>query len=179
MSEAKFVEVPVAPRKGFRVSGTGHVVFSEEETAALLTALAEPFDPSSVKWKVSATRKRNGGHLQGLLAAYAEPRAYSNRLNRLFSPSGWTRRYWVQVVPNFERKSRDQTSSIGAKVMVVCKLTIFGLGEHCGTGEQWADNENALTNADAQAFKPVRVLFQISFEQIRHIPTHGLAVSAP
>ncbi len=43
--------------------------------------------------------------------------------------------------------------------MVVCKVMIFGLGEHCGTGEQWADNENALTNADAQAFKRACVCF--------------------
>src|SRR5258708_9650577 len=65
MSDAKVVEEAVAPRKGVRAAGTGHVVFSEEETAALLTALAEPFDPSIVKWKVTATRKRNGGFLQG------------------------------------------------------------------------------------------------------------------
>lgn len=119
MSDTKVVEEAAAPRKGLRAAGTGHFVFGEEETAAPLTALAEPFDPSIVKWIVTATRKRNGGHLQGLLAAYADPQAYSDRLSRLFSPSGWTRGYWVQVVPNFERKSRDQKCSIGAKVMVV------------------------------------------------------------
>jgi len=159
MSDAKVVEEAVAPRKGVRAAGTGHVVFSEGETAALLTALAEPLDPSIVKWKVSATRKRNRGFVQGQVLAYVDPRAYSDRLNQLVSPGGWTRRYWVQVVPNFERKGRDQKSSIGAKVMVVCKVMIFGLGEHCGTGEQWADNENALTNADAQAFKRACVCF--------------------
>jgi hypothetical protein len=37
--------------------------------------------------------------------------------------------------------------------MVICRVTIFGLNSHSGTGEEWADNDNALTSADAQAFK--------------------------
>ena len=32
-------------------------------------------------------------------------------------------------------------------------MTIDGLGTHCGLGEEWADNENAGTSAEAQAFK--------------------------
>jgi len=36
---------------------------------------------------------------------------------------------------------------------VTCKLTIDGLGSHSGLGEEWADNENAGTSAEAQAFK--------------------------
>jgi hypothetical protein len=38
-------------------------------------------------------------------------------------------------------------------VLVTCELTIFGLGLHSATGEEWADNDNAGTAADAQAFK--------------------------
>ena len=34
-----------------------------------------------------------------------------------------------------------------------CRLTIDGLGSHSGLGEEWADNENAGTAAEAQAFK--------------------------
>jgi hypothetical protein len=30
---------------------------------------------------------------------------------------------------------------------------IFGLGLHSATGEEWADDENAGTSAEAQAFK--------------------------
>jgi hypothetical protein len=40
-----------------------------------------------------------------------------------------------------------------AKVLVTCELTIFGLGSHSATGEEWADNDNAGTAAEAQAFK--------------------------
>src|SRR5262249_12908012 len=38
-------------------------------------------------------------------------------------------------------------------ILVTCELTIFGVGSHSATGEEWADNENALTAAEAQAFK--------------------------
>jgi hypothetical protein len=52
--------------------------------------------------------------------------------------------------PNFQR-GKDQ--KIVAKVLVTCELTIFGLGSHSATGEEWADDENAGTSAEAQAFK--------------------------
>jgi hypothetical protein len=32
-------------------------------------------------------------------------------------------------------------------------ISIIGLGSHSGTGEDWADDENGMTSADAQAFK--------------------------
>jgi hypothetical protein len=51
---------------------------------------------------------------------------------------------------NFER-SKDQ--KIVAKVLVTCELTICGLGSHSATGEEWTDNDNAGTSAEAQAFK--------------------------
>jgi hypothetical protein len=38
-------------------------------------------------------------------------------------------------------------------VLVICTLTITGLGCHAGSGEDWADEENAMTAAEAQAFK--------------------------
>jgi hypothetical protein len=37
--------------------------------------------------------------------------------------------------------------------MVTCELTIFGLGSHSATGEEWADDDNSCTAAEAQAFK--------------------------
>jgi hypothetical protein len=40
-----------------------------------------------------------------------------------------------------------------AKVFVTCELTIFGLGSHPATGEEWTDDDNAGTSAEAQAFK--------------------------
>ena len=58
--------------------------------------------------------------------------------------------YYIHTSANFER-SKDQ--KIVAKVLVTCELSIFGLGSHSATGEEWADNDNAGTSAEAQAFK--------------------------
>jgi predicted flap endonuclease-1-like 5' DNA nuclease len=89
------------------------------------------------------------------VVAYADPRAYTDRLNGLFTPLGWTREYVVQTVQNFEmpQKGDGKGTLITAKVLLTCKVTIYGLGTHAGTGEEWATDENALTRAEAQAFK--------------------------
>ena len=44
-------------------------------------------------------------------------------------------------------------------MLVSCELTIFGLGSHSATGEELADDPNALTAAEAQAFKRACVCF--------------------
>ena len=44
-------------------------------------------------------------------------------------------------------------SIVTSKVLVATAVTITRLGSHTGTGEEWADRENAVTAADAQAFK--------------------------
>lgn len=38
-------------------------------------------------------------------------------------------------------------------MFVTCEVTIFGVGSHSATGEEWADDPNAGTAAEAQAFK--------------------------
>jgi hypothetical protein len=47
---------------------------------------------------------------------------------------------------------RDKAIQSG-KVLVTCTLTIHGLGCHAGSGEDWADEPNAMTKSEAQAFK--------------------------
>jgi hypothetical protein len=130
--------------------------FSPERIQELLGALSEPFDPDLVAWRVTNTAPGKHGK-RGQVVAYAEQRAYTDRLNELFSPRGWTREYTVQAVQNFELPAagagKDRTTIISAKVLVTCKVMIHGLGTHSGTGEEWARDENALTRAEAQAFK--------------------------
>jgi hypothetical protein len=133
-------------------------MFSREEIEKHVERLKEPFDPRVVQWVVRATAPGKDGHRRGLLAAYADPRAYMDRLNELFTPSGWTQEYSTQIIPNCPRKVRDKQVT-SAKLLVICRLTIYGLGAHSGTGEGWADDENALTSADAQAFKRAGVPF--------------------
>ena len=120
--------------------------------------LAEPFDPAEIKWRVTATattQTKRGPQKRGQLVAYTDQRAYTDRLNEVFGEWGWTRTYNVQVAQNFERRSgggRNQTA-VSAKVVVVSTVTVHGLGSHTGVGEEWADDENAATRAEAQAFK--------------------------
>jgi hypothetical protein len=116
---------------------------------ALFTQLAEPFDPNEIKWRVTHTT-RDGS--RGAVIAYADPRAYTDRLNQLFTPTGWTRTYEVSTVSAVTRMKKDKLIQTG-KVLVTCTLTITGLGCHAGSGEDWADEANAMTTAEAQAFK--------------------------
>jgi hypothetical protein len=53
---------------------------------------------------------------------------------------------------NITRVKKGETIVTG-KVLVTCTVTIVGLGSHSGTGEEWADDDNGFTAADAQAFK--------------------------
>jgi hypothetical protein len=115
----------------------------------LFIALAEPFDPAEIKWRVTHTNKDGS---RGAVIAFADPRAYTDRLNQLFTPTGWTRTYEVATLSSVTRMKKDKLIQTG-KVLVTCILTITGVGCHSGSGEEWADEENAMTSAEAQAFK--------------------------
>lgn len=127
--------------------------FSPERVKELLAALEVPFDAAQIEWRVMNTTK-NGQPMRGQVLPYADQRAYTDRLNALFTPAGWTRKYTIHTSANFER---SQDKKIVAKVLVSCELTIFGLGSHSATGEEFADEPNALTAAEAQAFKRAAV----------------------
>ncbi|HKT25658.1 MAG TPA: Rad52/Rad22 family DNA repair protein [Terriglobales bacterium] len=121
-------------------------------TAKMRGAVAElevPFEAGLIEWRIMKF-EREGSKRKGLLMPYADQRAYTDRLNALFTPAGWSRRYSVHTSANFER-SRD--GKMVAKVFVTCELKVLGLGAHSATGEEWTDDENAGTSAEAQAFK--------------------------
>jgi len=128
-----------------------HVVlqFPAERIKEVVAALEVRFEPEQIEWRVMNTTK-NQQPVRGQVVPYADQRAYTDRLNALFTPAGWTRKYTIHTSANFER-SKDQ--KIVAKVLVTCELTIFGLGSHSATGEEWADDDNAGTSAEAQSFK--------------------------
>lgn len=135
--------------------------FTPARIEEIRTQLLDPFDPSEIKWRVTATstqQNRNGPVKRGQLVAYADQRAYTDRLNEIFGEWGWTRTYNVQVAQNFERTlnkgaNGQKQSVICAKVVVVSTVSVTGLGSHTGVGEEWADDENSATRAEAQAFK--------------------------
>jgi Rad52/22 family double-strand break repair protein len=115
-----------------------------ERVKQMVAALEVPFDQSQIDWRVMNTTKGQQP-ARGQVVPYADQRAYTDRLNALFTPAGWTRKYIIHTSANFER-SKDQ--KIAAKVLVTCELTIFGLGSHSATGEEWADDDNACTSAE-------------------------------
>lgn len=120
--------------------------------------LSAPLDPAAIKWRVTATstvQTKRGPQKRGQLVAYADQRSYTDRLNEVFGEWGWTRTYNVQVAQNFERRTPGDKAgmAVAAKVVVVSTVTVHGLGSHTGVGEEWADDENAATRAEAQAFK--------------------------
>ena len=118
-----------------------------QNNAEALLRLEEPFAPKDVKWLVAATT-RDGR--KGRVTPYADPRAYTDRLNEVVTASGWTRQYAVHTVSPVFRLKKDKTIQTG-KVLVTCTVTIAGIGSHSGSGEEWADDENAMTSAEAQA----------------------------
>ncbi len=120
---------------------------SEDRIRQIIDDLEVPFDPYVIEWRVTNTAKDKR---RGQVMPYADQRAYTDRLNVLLTPAGWTRKYSVHTSANFQR-GKDQKTV--AKIFVTCELTIFGLGTHSATGEEWADDDNAGTSAEAQAFK--------------------------
>lgn len=121
-------------------------IHANEELKEALVALAIPFESVLVQWRV--TEWSDDG-TRGLMLPYADPRAYSDRLNDLFTPAGWSRKYTVQASAPVQRSRRGP----GAKILVTCEVTIASIGTNSGTGEEWSDKECALTAAEAQAFK--------------------------
>jgi hypothetical protein len=119
------------------------------EIKSVLAELEVPFSPDQVQWRVTNTTKDKK---RGQIVPYAGPRAYSDRLNALFTAQGWTRKYQVATMSNITRMKKGESISSG-KILVTCTVTMVGLWSHSGTGEEWADDENGLTSADAQAFK--------------------------
>lgn len=115
----------------------------------LLIELQAPFPLSQVRWRVTNTANNR---TRGQVVPYADPRACTDRLNSLVTPQGWTRSYETTTMNNITRTKRNNEIVTG-KILVICKVTIEGLGTHSGTGEEWADEDNALTSAEAQAFK--------------------------
>lgn len=120
---------------------------SDDRIRQIIGDLEVPFDSSVIEWRVTNTAKDKR---RGQVMPYADQRAYTDRLNALLTPAGWTRKYAVHTSANFQR-GKDQKTV--AKIFVTCELTVLGLGSHSATGEEWADDDNAGTSAEAQAFK--------------------------
>ena len=159
MTEMMATAQPTVPPGVLQSALAPQAMFTKDEIQDLLRRLREPFSLDVIQWVVTSTAKPDNGPKRGLLAPYADPRAYLDRLNEVFTPAGWTQEYAMQIIHDCPRRERGGGTFACAKLMMVCRVSIFGVGSHSGTGEQWADDENALTRADAQAFKRACVSF--------------------
>jgi hypothetical protein len=121
-----------------------------EERATILAQLSEPFDPREIKWRVTHTSKDSR---RGAVIAYADARAYQDRLNTIVTAAGWSSNYHVCTLTNIMRTRGFNKEVMSGKVLSTCKVTIEGIGDHSATGEAWADEDCAMTSSDAQAFK--------------------------
>jgi hypothetical protein len=108
---------------------------TKEEFDKVLRAMEIPFAVNLVQWRVTEWSEDG---TRGLMMPYADPRAYTDRLNGLFTPAGWTRRYTVQTSAPVQRGKRGTA----AKILVTCEVTIGCIGTNSGTGEEWSDKEN-------------------------------------
>ena len=97
------------------VFGGAKATATEETKASpelnnLFIELPEPFDPTEIKWRVAHT-SRDGN--RGAAIAFADPRAYTDRLNQLFTPSGWTRTYEVATLSSVTRMKKGKLIQTG------------------------------------------------------------------
>jgi hypothetical protein len=130
-------------------------VYTPEEAKALLARLSQPFAIADVKWRV--TNKTQDGK-KGCVAPYADPRAYTARLNEVFSPAGWAFELSSETTVGLTRMRGGKCVPTG-KVTIIATLDIVGIGKKASTGEMWADDDNACTRAEAQAKKRAASMF--------------------
>jgi hypothetical protein len=88
----------------------------------VLLELEVPFSPDQVQWRVTNT---TNDKKRGQVVPYADPRAYTDRLNALFSPQGWTREYKIETMSNITRVKKGE-SIVSGKVFVTCTVPSSG-----------------------------------------------------
>ena len=130
-------------------------VYTPEEAKTLLDRLSQPFAIPDVKWRV--TNKTQDGK-KGCVAPYADPRAYTARLNEVFTAAGWAFELSSETTIGLTRMRAGKCVPTG-KVTIIATLDIFGIGKKASTGEMWADDDNAVTRAEAQAKKRAASMF--------------------
>lgn len=113
--------------------------YNTEMLGKIMVELRKPFHPTQVTWKPGAMAKSGN---KALALAYADLRAYQNRLDELCG-ANWS----VSYTPWGER--------------IVCNLTIYGV-TRSSTGEADSQSERseiAGTATEAQAFKRACAMF--------------------
>jgi hypothetical protein len=127
----------------------------------------KPFDTKDIKWKPQTVDYKNN---TATAAAHADPRAYIDRLNEVVGSDNWETRFSFTTTPYVktikakkgygDNPGTPESTETGNKVVCVCELRILGT-THSSTGDENCSDENAATNAEAQAFKRACMTFGI------------------
>lgn len=134
--------------------------------------LREPFAAELVYFKPQVVSYK-GADSTAKGAAYADARAYSDRLNEVVGIDGWSQTAVISTSPTYEKeiKKKEKNPQTGqwdvetsktvriARISAVVTVTINGVGSHSNVGESDISDENATTIAYAQAFKRACVEF--------------------
>jgi hypothetical protein len=123
--------------------------------------LRAPFKPEDISWKPQTVDYR--AHT-ALAVAYADPRAYTDRMNEVFGVGGWSDTYYFTVTPfnKFikgkaawgDKPATEDKQVAGNKVICVATISVSEFGiVVSSTGDSDASDDNAATSAEAQAFK--------------------------
>lgn len=133
----------------------------EKIPTELVQKLSAPFRPEDISWKPQTVDYRKK---TALAVAYADPRAYVDRLNEVFGVGEWSDTYHFIATPfnKFIRGKKAYGTQLatedkqipGDKVIVVATLIVKDYGiSVSSTGDSDASDDNAATSAEAQAFK--------------------------
>lgn len=134
---------------------------SFELLAEQIEQLKAPFNPEDISWKPQTVDYKNK---TALAVAYADPRAYIDRLDEVFGVGKWSDSYTFIATPFTkvvkgkkawgDAPATEDKSYAGDKVVCVCYLRIPEYDiSLCSTGDSDASDDNAATSAEAQAFK--------------------------
>lgn len=127
----------------------------------IVDALKAPFNQEDISWKPQTVDYKAE---TALAVAYADPRAYVDRLNDVFGVGEWSDTYSFIATPynKFikgkkaykESPATEDKQVAGNKIVCVAGITVR---THCisvsSTGDSDASDDNAATSAEAQAFK--------------------------
>ncbi len=125
-------------------------VYNEDQLRIILAKLSAPFALSDIRWRVI---ERSRDKKSGKMHAYADPRVYDMRLNDVLTPAGWSCSYVTGFTAGLTRINGKGVTIPTGKITVNATVTIHGISTRDATGEGWADDNNAMCVAEAQAFK--------------------------
>ena|SRR5215471_16139310 len=78
-------ELVVPPVPAAAMNSSSARQFSVDQIKESIAKLEVPFDPAVIEWRVTNTTK--SGKFRGQVIPYADSRAYTDRLNSLFTPA--------------------------------------------------------------------------------------------